>query len=97
MSKQPIKPCTPGPWQVIRRDAEHALISNTTSREWCTPDHYIGRVRSNNARLIVAAPLMLASLQEIRNLAAVSAGGSPLVELVLKIATQAIDAAGGES
>lgn len=97
MSTQQVKTCTPGPWQVIRRDAEHTLISNTTGREWCTPDHYIGRVRSNNARLIVSAPLMLASLKELRNLAAVSAGDSQLAELVLNISTLAIAEAGGES
>ena len=96
MSKQAVKTCTPGPWLVIRRDAEHALISTTTGRDWCNPDHYIGRVRSTHARLIASAPLMLASLNEIRNLAAVAEGGSPLAEIVLNIATLAISAAGGD-
>ncbi len=58
---------TIGPWFVLKQDAEHALISNTAGREWGQIEHYVGKVRANNAQLVAAAPDLLAALQEIRS------------------------------
>ena len=61
-----IKTRTPGPWLKVRQDDEHVLISNATDRTWCLPEHYIGKVRANNANLIIGAPGLFDVLQEIR-------------------------------
>jgi hypothetical protein len=70
MTKRHLAEPTPGPWLVVREDAEHAIISNTLDRSWNQIEHYVGRVRANNAPLIIAARDLIDVLQEICALAA---------------------------
>jgi hypothetical protein len=67
-NKYHLEHYTPGPWLVIRHDAEHAIISNVTGRAWPAIDHYVGKVRANNAPLIIAAPDLADMLQKVRAL-----------------------------
>ncbi len=69
MTKHHLTTITPGPWLIVREDAEHAIISNAADRAWCAIDHYVGRVRANNAPLIIAARDLLDVMLEIRALA----------------------------
>jgi hypothetical protein len=69
MTKRHLLTATPGPWLVVRKDAEHAIVSNTADRTWGQVDHYVGRVRTNNAPLIIAAHDLLTVAVEIRALA----------------------------
>jgi len=37
-------------------------ISSTVGPDWCSPEHYVGRVRKEHAALIAAAPELLEAL-----------------------------------
>lgn len=98
MTKRHLTEPTPGPWLAVREDAEHVLIANTDDRSWNSIEHYVGRVRANNARLVAAAPELLIALRALRDWCDQNLNGAPLEysEIILR-ADAAITKATAES
>ena len=86
---------TPGPWRIVERD-DHTEIWDTTELESTVCElPYINGPERANARLIAAAPEMLAALRGIERTAMAANGHGVICQLVLKEARAAIAAVEG--